>query len=137
MMQESLEAHYRATSYVVEAGGAAVVIRIGEASLALDRLLDDLHAGSFAFITAWNPGSVPVCDDENQARNGELRERIVAMGHAALEGEGRADRGPWVPERSFFVPDIPLEAAVVLARRFAQRAIVFGRRGEAPELVWC
>ncbi|HVZ39016.1 MAG TPA: DUF3293 domain-containing protein [Candidatus Kapabacteria bacterium] len=136
-MQESLEAHYRATSYVVEVGTAPVVIRIGEASPALDRLLGDLHAGSFAFITAWNPGSIREPDDVNNARNGELRERIAAMGHAVLQGEGRADSGLWAPERSFFVPDIPLEDVVALARRFAQRAIVFGRRGEAPELVWC
>jgi hypothetical protein len=137
MNNRELAAAYRATSYIVDAPRGALAIRIGRADPALDALLDGLGADGWAFITAWNPGSMRLPPAENARNNADLLDRIARLGHAVLTGRGVGDDGRWPAEESFFIAGIPAADAVELGRYYRQRAIVVGRRGEAPELAWC
>src|SRR5213079_2684432 len=94
----SLEAAYRAAAYAVEAPGGRFALRVGERSADADRLLAEHGAETWAYLTAYNPGSRPLPAAENRARQDELRRAVAAAGFAAFAGEG-AGAG-WPPEAS-------------------------------------
>jgi hypothetical protein len=126
---------YRDTTYVV-ALKEPILIRIGWNPRRLRRLLQTHNASEWAFITAWNPGSVTLPDAENARRNealaAELRRRWTI-----LEGQGVGDDGVTPPEASFLVLGIPRNAAVAAARKHGQLAIVCGTLETRAELVPC
>lgn len=126
-----IEAAYRATSYRV---GSDLVLRVGETSPALDELLARRDLGEWAYLTAHNPGSVALSDEENRARQSELLRRVA--GYPVLLGEAVGDDGTW-REASVLVLGIRPENALELAREFGQNAIICGTRGGVAELVWC
>lgn len=137
MTHDALDRAYHATTYIVDAPGGPIALRIGELNEPLDALLRTLDAGPWAFITAWNPGSGVLSAAENDARNGTLKQEILRAGYDPLEGRGEADDGGWTAEASFFIVGISPADAAALARQFGQRAIVVGERGRAPALLMC
>src|SRR5215203_2556843 len=124
---------YRHTTYVV-ALEDPIPIRIGWNPRRLRRLLKAHNVSTWAFITAWNPGSVALPDAENARRNealaGDLRRWTV------VAGQGVGDDGT-PPEGSYLVLGIGREAAVAAARRYGQLAIVCGTLQTGAELVPC
>ena len=137
MHRDELAAHYRATTYRVDTPEGPVALRIGAPSPALDLLLARLGVSAWAFITACNPGSIPRSPEENLRSNADLLERLRRLGYDPLPGAGIGDDGGRPPEPSFFVPGIEADEALRLGRLHRQNAIVVGRAGEAPELLWC
>lgn len=128
---------YSHTSYCVHAPQGTIRLRIGEQSAALDELLDQHGAVTWAFITAWNPGSMRLPRMENERNNRDLQERLQRMGYQSIPGEGAGDNGLWEPEASFLVPGLPPETALEFGRFYRQVAVVIGSRGSAPEILWC
>ena len=126
-----LLAAYRAAQYVVR--DPPIVLRIGERSGELDALLG--AAAGAAFLSAANPGSERLSDEENARRAAGLREMLDAAGTPYREGEGRDPRHAWPPEPSFLVLGIARGEAIRLARGLGQNAFVWCERGKAPELV--
>ena len=126
---------YRRTTYRVFEGDSEIDIRIGSAPPALERLLDNHGAATWAFLTAWNPRSNQLPPAENHARQRELLDTIDRHGWTALRGAGIGDDGTWPAEESLLVLGISRDQAVLLARRFGQAAIVVGERGGPAELV--
>jgi hypothetical protein len=126
---------YHRTTYRVFEGDSEIDIRIGGAPPALDRLLANRGAATWAFVTAWNPGSNELPSAENRARQRELTDTVERHGWPALPGVGIGDDGAWPAEESLLVLGIPRDRALALARRFGQAAIVFGERGGVAELV--
>ena len=124
-------AAYRASEYVVFAK-PELVLRIGEPSAALDRLLEAAGARSAAFLTAANPHSQPRSAAENLATLERLERDASAW--PVHRGEGRSPDRTW-REPSLLVAGIAREAARTLGRRYGQNAIVFIDKGAAPELV--
>lgn len=132
-----LEDVYRSTNYVVNHDGNRIVIRIGEVSPALDKLLEENAAASWAFLTAWNPYSQQLTDEENTARQKMLLEELNLRGMVYFHGAGEDSNGEWPSEESVLILGLELHEAIALAKHFEQNAIVFGRLGEPPRLVWC
>jgi hypothetical protein len=126
---------YRHTTYVV-ALEEPILIRIGWNPRRLGRLLQTHNVSEWAFVTAWNPGSVALPAAENARRNealaADLRRRWTLV-----EGQGAGDDGTAPPEASFLVLGIGREAAVATARRYGQLAIVSGTLQTGAELVPC
>jgi hypothetical protein len=111
---------------------------VGETCTGLDALL--LRATGctrWAYITAFNPGSRRLKDDENHARQRELESGLRQLGYPMFPGEGIGDDGTWPPEPSILTLCIEREAAVGLGRRFRQLAIVCGELDGLAELVLC
>ena len=134
MSDHPLRPAYEATGYRV---GNRFTIRCGERSLPLDALLAESGHDTWAFITAWNPGSIALDTAENRCRMTNLSGRIALLGLPMLEGEGVGTGGDWPPEPSFLVLGIGESAAVELGRAFGQVAIVVGRIGEPASLCFC
>jgi hypothetical protein len=124
-------AAYRASQYAVLAQ-PELVLRIGERSAPLDRLLEAAGARSAAFVTAANPHSEPRPAGQNLAALARLEGDLAPW--RVLRGEGRSADGKW-REPSLLVIGIAREEAQALGRRYGQNAIVFVEQGAAAELV--
>jgi hypothetical protein len=129
---------YMKTTYCVETGpGEIIRLRIGQKSAALDELLRRCNAACWAFITAWNPGSMALAPLENERRQEEMAAVLQCQAYRTLPGEGVGETPDWIPERSLLVLGIEREAALAIGRQFGQVAIVWGHRGSVPELLFC
>jgi hypothetical protein len=136
MRTPELEAAYLATDYWVEnAPNGPFAIRVGEISIDLEELLLEEVAVEWAYVTACNPGSAPLAEEENKARTDELREMLVEAGLRFYAGIAAASDGDW-REPSFLVLDLSEGDAIRLARRFGQHAIVAGGLADPARLVW-
>lgn len=132
-----LEWAYKATDFVVEDDETNIVIRIGQMNSKLDNLLAKREIENWAFITAFNPRSEQLTDEENADRHSELLAVTKAGDYEFLNGYGRGPVGDWPPEKSLLIFNVDREAAKKIGKRFGQNAIVAGRIGDFPELVWC
>lgn len=150
MRRSQLEAVYRRAIYRVSAGRAgragrigrgqspeeAIDLRIGRRSAALDALLARHRATTWAFLTAVNPGSKRLDDDENRRRTRRLTAALARRGWPRRRGTGIDPAGRWPPEPSFLVLDADPDALVALASRYGQAAFVAGEVGRPARLVW-
>lgn len=131
-----LDAEYRATVYLVFLPEYTVALHVDEPAPVLDDWLARNDYRSWAFISAYNPGSQPVSDEENRARHLQLTQAADALGLPWIEGLGRPDNRHWKPEFSLFLPSIARKDALALASRFGQNAILYGKRGKPPKLIY-
>lgn len=134
MERDRLQAAYEATKYWVEFPPGSFYLRCGEVSESLDALLDARGEDEWGYLTANNPNSVRVSDEENERRNSRLARRM-ASDYVVFSGLAVSDDGGW-SEHSFLVLGMPLETVLKLAVEFEQNAILAGRRGEAARIVW-
>ena len=110
---------------------------VGEVSLRhnslckeLDQFLAQNQWDHTAVITAFNPGSIDRAREENNNANQKLEWSILQEGFQYHPGMGLGDDADWPPEDSFLICGIPLEAALKLAEKFGQYAIVFHTLGQ-------
>jgi len=133
-IEPRLLAAYLAAEYVVFTE-PPIALRVGEASEALDALLEDSGADTAAFVTAANPRGVPADPEDNALSTEALLVAQREAGYACIPGAGRDPRGEWPAEPSVLVLGISRREAEILGRSYEQNAIVFVERGAAPELV--
>jgi hypothetical protein len=126
---------YRRTDYVV--ARPRIRLRIGARSARLARLLERRCLHSWAFVTAWNPGSFPHPRAANRARDRELRRVLQRRGLTALRATARPRLAGWMNEAGWLVLGIARGEALALGRRFGQVAVVSGTRGRRARLVLC
>lgn len=131
-----LEGAYRATRYVAFDGPRRLVARVGERSREFDGLLWRHGATGGAFITAWNPRSVPTPDAENRRAGARLAADLAARGYQTLPHRGEGDESSWPPEEGLFVLGLHRPDAVAVAARYRQNAVVVIEIGAPAALVW-
>ena len=136
-MPTALATAYLSTTYRVDTPGGAIALRIGQRSAALDRLLQQRGIRTWAFVTACNPHSARLPSWRNLARQRRLKALSRRLGRSTLPGASVGDDPTWPPEASILVLGVSPERARRVGRIFGQNAIVTGRRGALPELVWC
>lgn len=132
---------YEAAEYVVNPFGdesVLLVLHVGEPSPDLDLLLQDEEDGaeSWAFVTAFNPGSRPAPEAVNRAAQDRLLRRLEAEGRGYWPGWGQSPDQSW-REESVLVRGMSREEAVRLGRELGQVAVLFGELGGLAELVLC
>jgi hypothetical protein len=123
---------YRRSPFTVQDGDDVVVLRVDHHDARVDALLAKHGAASAAWLTAWNPGSVPFSRHANRRRHRRLVEALGATPY--LDGEGVSPDRQW-RERGVFVLGVDREGARRLGARFGQVSIVVVARGAAPALV--
>ncbi|MEO8195683.1 MAG: DUF3293 domain-containing protein [Thermoanaerobaculia bacterium] len=135
MKQEELLAAYARAVYRVDAAPEPIFLRVGEASPELERWLAARGARRFAFLSAANPGSVALADDENRRRHQRLLARLQGCGLPAIAGESYEAAGLGWREASLLVVGLERAAAIALARELGQVALLVGEAGGPVELV--
>ncbi len=133
----ALEAAYRGTHYEVQLpDGERLTLRVEVVSPALRLIHERCGVTCSAFLTAWNPHSVPQSAALNAAANQQLQQRLAAQGLDCWPGRGRDPHGKWPPEASLFVPGLELASACFHGRHFGQNAILHAGEDAMPRLVW-
>ena len=134
-MQSSLDpelhAVYMETDYTVS-DDPPLLMRIGEQNPDAAILRASLGVTEATFITAWNPGSQRLSDEENDDRQSELLTEIELLRLNYLVGYG--EREDW-REYSYLILGIEYDDAVRLAQQFQQNAFVWVAQDGMPELV--
>jgi hypothetical protein len=128
---ENLKSAYKGTEFRVF--DFPIIIKIDKKCTALDELLRKHQVNEWAYITAWNPFSKSLPDDENNRRQLALKELL--KNYTCYEGEGVGTDPAWKPESSLLVLGISKNAAIEIGTKFEQNAIVYGRIDEAAELI--
>jgi hypothetical protein len=135
MSIENLIEAYNATSYQTTED-PLLNVRIGESNKKLNSYLNKKNYNSWVFITASNPMSiVQLSDAINTQRNIKLKNQIINNAWPFLHGQGVPDKGNWRSEESFMIFNISKNEAIKLAKKFDQRAFVFGEINKTAELV--
>lgn len=129
-----LLAAYLGAEYVIF-GEPDIVLRVGEASAALEALLQETGADTAAFVTAANPGGLLAEAGDNALSTEALYRAQEQAGYTCLAGEGRDPQDEWPAEPSVLVLGISRAEAEILGRSYEQNAIVFVEKGRPPELL--
>ena len=130
-LDATLRQKYLEADYLIS-DDPPLLMKIGEQSDDLKVLLGSMGVESAAFITAWNPGSEQLTDDENDDRQGVLLTDIEKMRLNYLVGYGQLD--DW-QEYSYLVLGIDKDQATAMATRFEQLAYVWIGPAGIPELI--
>src|SRR5262249_11528972 len=134
--RHDLNAAYEATQYWIDEVAMPFYVYCGQRCTRIDGLLDAHGVTEWAFVTAANPGSRRLSDEENARRNEALRERLRGRAVKLDAGRGVGTVGDWPAEPSFLALGLGEAEARAVAAEFGQNAILAGRRGEAARLVW-
>ena len=126
---------YRNTDYLVGDGTDRFTLRVDEHSPILAKRMHAAGAASALFITAYNPYSVQLSAEENEAAHRRLHEDLAPLAIEMIEGAGQADQGDWPAERSFLAFGIDLERSRSLGARYGQNAIVWAGEDAVPHLI--
>lgn len=111
----------------------ALIIEIGKLNKKVDDVLNETKSHEWAFITAYNPFSKVVSEEENIMRHNELKE--LTRSYKTFEGHGVGEDPSWEPELSLFVIGISKDDASKIGVKFEQNAIVYGQINKAPQLL--
>lgn len=129
---ESLARAFADAEYVLDVKDEPIVIRIGDATPALDRLVGNR---SWAVITAHNPDGRQCSDAMNTAAQTALEQCLDELRPASLlEVRNRDPAGHWPDEPAWLFTPESISEADRLAHRFGQRAIVTGLPGAPAQL---
>ena len=119
----ALLALYRESQYDVELpAGSIATIRVGESAPA--QIAEWIGASEFAaFMTACNPHSRSLNDDENEHRLDALRRQVLEHGGAFLAGVGHVPGESW-REPSLLVRGLDSATVDALAHEYEQNGIL-------------
>ena len=122
---------YRAAHYRIDTD-PPIVLRIGQVHPALRHRFPQ----GGVFLTACNPRSRRLRPAANARRMRALRRALASLGQDGLPGCGLDPQGRWPDEPSLWIPGLPVEAGLGLARRFGQNALVCCGPDGIARLVW-
>jgi hypothetical protein len=111
-----------------------VEIVLKEKSLS-DRQLYEIWKTDFYMITAANPFSKLLTDDENRIRNQELHSLLIKDYQEILTGIGKDSTSTWT-EEGWVVRGGEEEKLILLAKKYEQNAI-FKFTQEGREIIDC
>ena len=117
------------TTAVYKAGGLAFMLDAKKTGAVL------FSSRAFAIVTAHNPSSEKLSDEENERRHKELQEVLLKRSATFGPSVGESPDGAW-REEGVIVYDVALEEALELGKRFEQHAVLYGQ-GERVALAWC
>lgn len=140
MLKSMLEKAYLATTYSVFIEHRTYNIKIGQPlpTVIQSKVKQEKSA---AIITAWNPQSQALSQDENTARSHKLKSQLEkfivfnALGICAEQTQNtRATTQVWPAEESFFILGISKQEAELLAFKYQQYAYVWLEKVKIPSL---
>ena len=134
-MNQLLQYAYLNTDYHVDAPGAAFKLNVGCYSPELDQLHQKFCVNTSLYITAWNPFSELLTDEDNDAKQQALVSDITDLGLDMMTGRGIAQSGDWPPEESIIVLGCDESTAITLSQKYQQNAIVFSDGNAIPRLI--
>jgi hypothetical protein len=135
---ELWEAYIRA-EYWVGFPQERILLQVGENAEGLSRIapMPFGYEISWAYLTAWNPGSIPQMEFVNRGRQEELELSLRGSGYGVLPGFSRDPTGQWPDEEGLLAFGLGWEHALTLGRKFGQNAILAGLGEGRVQLLRC
>lgn len=134
LIPSELVAAYEDSVFSVEAS-PTFALYIGKNSEAADALLNSHKVQTAAIITACNPYSQLLSDDENLKRNNELERELRKLSSLIIHAIGQDKAGEWPGEPSYFVLGVEQVDIAAIAIKYQQNAIVWYEQGHAAKLI--
>ena len=131
--QELLDSYTEANYHVY--ANPSFILKIGQSSKELRKLLTDLNVKFAALITAFNPYSKELGLIENRLRNKILEGKIKSLALYYIKGDGRCGDSGEVGEESFLVFGLSKKQAINLGMESQQNAIVVCETNATPSLL--
>ncbi|WP_350112670.1 DUF3293 domain-containing protein [Nitrosomonas sp.] len=131
----SLIEHYTHADYRIGSAADCITLKIDQYSEPLAQFLVTLNQSYAAIISAYNPYSQLVSDEENVVAHESLRHFLTYHAYQGIESVHTDPAGVWPAEKSFFIPGIDIHSAKSLGQQFNQNAIVWIDRDAIPRLV--
>jgi len=125
---------YKSADYHVDAS-PSFILKIGEYCPELESIYKTSHKHTAAFITAFNPYSQELSNQENKDRSHKLEELIQSLHFDYIHGEGKCGHGDWDGEKSFLIFRISEKQACEIGKEFKQNAIVWCDKDAIPQLL--
>jgi len=126
---------YRETDFVITSSGC-ITLRVGQHVPGLDKWFAAHRRCNAVVITAFNPFSQSLPEEENLRRSAALLAAITAHGLTYAHALGQATVGEWSPEPSFCVFGPPPSLVDEWMRHFGQYAVVLADEAEGCRLLW-
>jgi hypothetical protein len=120
----SLVRAYREAKFVVDYT-SPITLLVGQSNSSLRTLLKEHNVSTAAFITAFNPYSNVLSDQENIGAQNSLLKDIKALGLPSINGFGQDIAEQWPKELSVLILDITESQAEVLADKYSQNAFIW------------
>lgn len=132
-MKEQLREAYEQAIYYFEQ--PLFVVRTGVANQVLIHLNRSLNSSTWAIITAMNPRSQLLTQEENEMRHHAFCKQI--SNYAFITGVALDPAGIWPAERNALIFNLSMEEALQIASTWNQHAIIHGSADGLGKLVWC
>lgn len=133
MDSELIKAYQSAEYHVMSA--KPFILELGKRSEGIVDLARRLKVDCVTFITAYNPYSEVLSDEDNAKRNKELKQDLDRLDLTIVKGYGQDPAMKWKKEDSFVVFGLGLVAAKELGIKYQQNAIVWCGTDFVPKLV--
>ena len=137
MFETSIDAStvqaYLETEYRVQ-GDKPFTLKAGEVCPALAAAHKRYRVDCSAYITACNPLSQILDDEDNAERHAALGQELGRRSLTFIEGIGQHPSNQWPGEPSYLVFGLTLMAAKTLGTRLEQNAIVWSGADAVPQL---
>jgi hypothetical protein len=133
LISPKLIAAYKSANYTIICD-QPVVLNIGQPSRQLLKLHNQFRCTCSAFITAWNPYSKAVSEDENVAAQARLEAYLAERSFSFVTGKGEDSTGNWPGEPSVLVFGTSQDEAESIGIQFLQNAIVWNHDDAIPQL---
>ena len=121
---------YAAAHYFVTIGHREWLFGVGQPAGDIER---QLGAGSYLFITAWNPPPGTASATDNRAADQRLQQQLRETGFSHYSSLGSNAQGGAV-EYGWLVLDMPLQTADALAREFGQAGTLYWQKDQPVRL---
>lgn len=125
---------FRETEYRAH-GDELFTLRVGEICPALAAAHKRHRVDCSAYITACNPFSQILDDEDNAERHAALGRELGQRSLASIDGIGQHPSNQWPGEASYLIFGLTLEAAKTLGTRLEQNAIVWAGADAVPQLI--
>ena len=135
-IENSLIEAYENTNYYIY-HDTEIIINIAKKNIDLINLFKDKNLISASIITAYNPFSKIMTEEQNLSAQLQLKKMIEDSNLSYLDAIGQDIKKEWPGEPSFFIENISKENAIKLGRKFNQNAIVWVDKNLIPELIFC
>ena len=109
-------------------------LKLDQKNHLIDNILSENNANYWAFITAFNPNSIPFSEIENQYFNQNLLSDLT--NYKIFKGEGGDKNNLWTHEISYFIIDITEKSAFELAKKYNQKAFIYVEIYSIPKIIF-
>ena len=125
------DTYLKAYYYIIELDTSIIA---DELNHQLDNYLQKNNHTSWAIITAYNPKSIVLCEQENKSNNENLKNDL--KNYKFLNTKSGSNSSDWGIEYGFIIFNITKERSLKIAKKYNQNAILFGEQHKKAELIF-